>query len=271
MARLSPFLILMLTAGLAFLYLPILTMVAYSFNASRLPTVWGGFSTRWYARLLDDPDVLDAALLSLKIAALSATLATLVGVFAAFALVRYRQFAGRGWFAMLVSAPLAIPEVVTGFASLVLFIYMNEVIGWPARRGFTTVTLVHATLAAAFVTVLVQSRMGALSPDCEDAAADLGGRPFAVFAEITLPMIAPAVVSGWLLAFTLSIDDLVLATFTTGPGSTTLPIFIWSKVKFGMTPEINALATLMIGTVTAGALIAAVMMIRQERRRVDRA
>ncbi|MEO1199136.1 MAG: ABC transporter permease subunit [Pseudomonadota bacterium] len=251
--------------GFAFLYVPLLTMVLFSFNASRLQTVWGGFSTRWYWELVQDPEVIQAAILTVKIAGLSATIATVIGVLSAFALARFQRFGGRGGFSLMVTAPLVVPEVVIGFSSLMLFIYMAEFIGWPARRGFTTITLVHATFATAFVTILVQSRLAGTAREAEDAAADLGARPMAVFLEITIPSILPAVISGWLLAFTLSIDDVVLATFTTGPGSTTLPIYIWSKVKFGVTPEINALASVMIGVVALAALVAALLMSRSRK------
>jgi putrescine transport system permease protein len=235
-----------LTLGLAFLYLPILLLVVYSFNASRLVTVWGGFSTQWYASLFRNQAIMDAAWVTLRIALVSASLATVLGTLAALALVRYRRFPGRTLFTGMVYAPLVMPEVITGLALLLLFV----AIGFD--RGFWTVTLAHTTLTMCFVTVVVQARLVAFDRSLEEAAMDLGATPVQTFFSITLPLIAPAIAAGFLLAFTLSLDDLVIASFTSGPGATTLPMRIYSQVRLGLTPEINALSTLLIGFVAVG-------------------
>jgi len=267
MNRRPVFLITMLCFGFAFFYIPILSMMVYSFNASRLATVWGGFSTKWYVSLLSNRQVLTAAVLSIKIALLSATCATILGTMAGIALARFRRFRGRTVFSGLVTAPLVMPEVITGIASLMLFILMAEWIGWPAQRGFTTVTLAHITFSMVFVTTIVHSRLVQADAAIEEAAMDLGSRPWQVMRDITLPVIAPAILSGWLLAFTISLDDVVITNFTTGPGTTTLPILIWSKVKLGVTPDINALATITVLIVGFGVAIAGWLLNRAEKRR----
>lgn len=268
MKRSPVFLITVLCFGFAFLYIPILSMIVYSFNASRLATVWGGFSTKWYVSLLSNKQVMDALILSLKIAVISATLATILGTMAGIALARFRKFKGRVIFSGLVTAPLIMPEVITGISSLIFFILLAEWIGWPGQRGFTTITLAHITFSMVFVTTIVQARMVQADRAIEEAAMDLGSRPWQVLFDVTLPVISPAILSGWLLAFTISLDDVVITTFTTGPGATTLPLLIWSKVKLGVTPDINALATLMVVTVGLGVIIAGIVLNRAEARRL---
>lgn len=245
-----------LAFGYAFLYIPLVSVVIYSFNDSRLATVWGGFSTRWYGELLRNEQVLDAAFLSLRIAVVTATLATVFGTMAGMALARFRRFRGRTLFTGMITAPLVMPEVITGLSLLLLFVSLQQLIGWPSQRGFSTITIAHTTFAMAYVTVVVQSRLSAMDVSLEEAAMDLGGRPLRVVFDITLPLIAPAMVAGWLLAFTLSLDDLVIASFVSGPGGSTLPMVIFSKVKLGVTPDINALATLFILIVSLGVVIA---------------
>ena len=268
MTRRPVFLISMLAFGFAFLYIPILSMMVYSFNASRLATVWGGFSFKWYVSLLSNQKVIDALLLSLKIALISATFATIIGTMAGIALARFGRFRGRVLFSGLVTAPLIMPEVITGISSLLFFIMLADWIGWPGARGFTTITLAHITFSAVFVTTIVQARMSQFDRAIEEAAMDLGSRPWQVMFDVTLPVIAPAILSGWLLAFTISLDDVVITSFTTGPGSTTLPLLIWSKVKLGVTPDINALATLMVLTVGIGVVAAGIIMNRATRKRL---
>ncbi len=267
MTRRSWFLKLMLGAGLVFFYVPILSMAFYSFNASRLATVWGGFSVKWYASLMRNDQVLEAAWLSLRIALLSATLATVLGTMAGIALARFR-FRGRTFFSGLVTAPLVMPEVITGISMLMLFILMAGWIGWPGTRGFTTVLLAHVTFSMVYVATIVQARMLTADRAIEEAAMDLGARPWQVMRDITLPVISPAILAGWLLAFTISLDDVVITQFTTGPGSTTLPLLIWSKVKLGVTPDINALATLIVLIVGTGVAAAGVLLTRAEARRL---
>jgi putrescine transport system permease protein len=253
--------------GFAFFYIPILSMIVYSFNASRLATVWGGFSTKWYVALFTNDKVIDALILSLKIALVSATIATILGTMSGIVLARYTKFRGRTLFSGLVTAPLIMPEVITGISLLIFFILLGDWIGWPASRGFTTITLAHITFSAVFVTTIVHARMLQADRAIEEAAMDLGSRPWQVMFDITLPVISPAILSGWLLAFTISLDDVVITAFTTGPGSTTLPLLIWSKVKLGVTPDINALATLMVVTVGLGVIAAGIIMNRAEKRR----
>ena len=248
-SRLSRFNSASLTLGLAFLYLPILILVIYSFNGSRLVTVWGGWSLRWYLELFGDRAMVEASWMSLRVAVASATIATLLGTLAAVALSRGERFRGRTLFSGMLYAPLVMPEVITGLSLLLLFVALN------AERGFWTVTIAHTTLTMCFVAVVVQSRLGSLDRSLEEAAMDLGCAPVRAFLSVTLPLIAPAIVAGWMLAFTLSLDDLVIASFTTGPGSATLPIRIYSEVRLGVKPEINAICTLVI------ALIAVVIVI----------
>jgi putrescine transport system permease protein len=263
-----PFLLFTLLAfGYAFLYIPIFSLIVYSFNVSRLVTVWGGFSTRWYGELLHNDQILSAAWLSLRIATMNATLSVVLGTLAAITLVRFGRFRGRTLFSTMVSAPLVMPDVILGLASLLLFVTMEHLIGWPAGRGVTTITLAHITFSAAYVTVVVQSRLTQFDISLEEAAMDLGARPWKVFLVITLPIIAPSLLAGWLLAFTLSLDDLVIASFVAGPGSTTLPMVVYSSVRLGVSPQINALATLIVAIVTFCILIAGWLTRRHEARR----
>ncbi|MBI1172587.1 ABC transporter permease subunit [bacterium] len=267
MRRNSAFLIAVLGFGFAFFYVPILSMIVYSFNASRLATVWGGFSTKWYGALMSNGQVAEALKLSLEIALISSTCATIMGTMAGITLARFTKFRGRTLFSGLVTAPLIMPDVITGISLLIFFILMAQYVGWPAQRGFTTVTLAHITFSMVYVTTIVQSRMLSADRAIEEAAMDLGARPWQVMRDVTLPVISPAILSGWLLAFTISMDDVVITTFTTGPGTTTLPILIWSKVKLGVTPDINALATLIVLTVGICVIGAGVAMNRAEIRR----
>ena len=263
----STFLISAMCFGFAFLYLPILVLVTYSFNSSALATVWGGFSTRWYSALLDNQQIIDAALLSLEIAAISATFATILGTLAGLALTRMRRFKGRFVFTGLIAAPLVMPEVITGLSLLLLFVSLQELIGWPSTRGAGTITIAHITFSMAYVAVIVQAQLASMDESLEEAAMDLGGRPMQVAFDITLPLIAPSMISGWLLAFTLSLDDLVIASFTSGAGASTLPMVIFSKIKLGVTPDINALASIIIGTVTVGIVIASWIILRNDGNR----
>jgi len=242
--------------GYAFLYLPIALLVAWSFNDSRLVTVWGGFSLRWYGELAHDSRFLDAAFLSLKVAASSATLATLLGTLAALALVRFGDFRGRVVFTGLLAAPLVMPEVITGLALLLMFVALEQAVGWPEGRGFITVVLAHTTISMAFVTVVVRARLGQIDPSLEEAAQDLGARPAKAFLAVTLPLILPSLAAGWLLAFTLSLDDVVVSQFVTGPGTTTLPIEVFSSVRLGVSPEINALGSVIVFVVGIGIVVA---------------
>lgn len=255
-----------LCVGLALLYLPILVLVAYSFNASPLVNVWGGFSTAWYSELAHNEKLLDAALLSLEVAVAASTLALVLGTLAAIALVRIARFPGRLLLTGMVNAPLVMPEIITGITQLLLFVSMVQLLGWP-HRGFTTIVLAHVVFCTAYVTITVQSRLSAADRSLEEAAMDLGATPQRAFLEITLPIIAPALVSSWLLCFTLSIDDLVISSFVSGPGADTLPMVIYSKVKLGVSPDVNALATLIIGIVGSCVIAAGVLMRRTERRR----
>lgn len=263
----SAFLLTSMAFGYAFLYLPIVLLVVYSFNESRLVTVWAGFSTQWYRELAANEQVLSAAWLSLRIAAVQATVAVVLGTMGGYAMVRFRGFPGRVLFAGMLTAPLVMPEVITGLSQLLLFISMEQWIGWPSGRGVTTITIAHITFSMAYIAVVVQSRLVGFDRSIEEAAMDLGARPLKTFAVITLPIIAPALVAGWLLAFTLSLDDLVIASFVTGPGATTLPMYIFSSVRLGVSPEINALATIIVGIVATGILVAGVILMRHERRR----
>jgi putrescine transport system permease protein len=261
----SLFRALALILGFAFLYIPIASLIVYSFNASKLVTVWGGFSVKWYGELLRNEQILGAAWLSLRIAALTATLSVVLGTLAGMALARFGPFKGRTLLSGLTTAPLVMPEVITGLSLLLLFVTMEQLIGWPAGRGFTTIVLSHVTFTMAFVTVLVQSRLAQMDDSLEEAAMDLGARPHKVFFLITLPIIFPALLSGWLLAFTLSLDDLVITSFVAGPGSSTLPMVIFSKVRLGVSPDINALATILVAIVAIGVVIAGVVMTRQQK------
>jgi putrescine transport system permease protein len=261
------FRVLALVLGFAFLYVPILSLIVFSFNESRLVTVWGGFSTKWYGALMQNQQILDAAWLSLKVAAVSATLAVVLGTFAGMILARFGPFRGRTLLSGMTTAPLVMPEVITGLSLLLLFVTLEQLIGWPAGRGMTTIIIAHVTFAMAFVTVVVQSRLAQIDESLEEAAQDLGARPAKVFFLITLPIIFPALLSGWLLAFTLSLDDLVIASFVAGPGSSTLPMVVFSKVRLGVSPDINALATILVAVVAVGVVIAGIAMSRQQKLR----
>ena len=253
--------------GYAFLYVPIFLLMLYSFNENRLVTVWSGFSTKWYGELLENTQLLDAAYLSLKVAAISASFAVVLGTLAGLALARFGRFRGRMLFGGMITAPLVMPEVITGLSLLLLFVALEGLIGWPDGRGVTTITIAHTTFTMAYVAVIVQSRLSSMDDSLEEAAMDLGARPAKVFFVITLPIISPAIVSGWLLAFTLSLDDLVIASFVSGPGSTTLPMVIFSSVRLGVSPQINALATVIVLLVATGIFIATLVLARQERQR----
>jgi len=235
--------------GLAFLYLPILVLVIYSFNVSRLVTVWAGWSTRWYAELLNDRAILDAAWVTLRVAVLSATAATVLGTLAAIALTRLGRFRGRLLFSGMLYAPLVMPEVIIGLSLLLLFVAAG------VDRGFWTIAIAHSTLTMCFVAVIVQSRLLQLDRSLEEAALNLGCPPLRTFFSVTLPLLVPALVSGWMLAFTLSLDDLVVASFTTGPGATTLPIRIYSEIRLGVKPEINAICTVMLAVVAVALIV----------------
>ena len=261
----SRFIFSVLSFGYAFLYIPLISVVFYSFNASSLATVWGGFSTRWYGELFRNEQVLDALFLSIKIAVTSATAATILGTMSGLALARFGRFRGRTLFSGMISSPMVMPEVITGLSLLLLFVTLQELTGWPGQRGFSTVAIAHITFSMAYVAVIVQSRLVAMNESLEEAAMDLGGRPLRVVFDITLPLIAPAMIAGWLLSFTLSLDDLVIASFVSGPGSTTLPMLIFSKVKLGVSPDINALATLIIAAVSFGVAIAWIVMRRSTK------
>ncbi len=250
MNRLSPFNVVSLTLGFVFLYIPMLILVIYSFNASKLVTVWAGFSTQWYGELFRNEAFLDAAWVTLRVAVISSTIATVLGTMAAYVLVRGGRFFGRTLFSGMIYAPLVMPEVITGLSLLLLFI------GIGLDRGVLTIVLAHTTFSMCFVSVVVSSRLVTFDRSLEEAALDLGASAFDAFRLVTLPIIAPAVISGWLLAFTLSLDDLVIASFTAGPSATTLPMKIWSSVRLGVSPEINALSTILIGLVTLGVVAA---------------
>lgn len=255
-----------LCLGFAFLYLPMILMVVYSFNESRLVTVWSQFSVKWYVELFNDTRMLQAALTSLKLAVISATFAVLLGTLAAIVITRIGRFRGKSLFQMLMTAPLVMPEVITGLSLLLLFVALKQFFGWPEGLGMTTLWIAHVTFTSAFTTVVVSSRLREVDNTIEEAARDLGAPPIKVFFVITLPIIAPALVSAWLLAFTLSIDDLVISSFVAGPGATTLPMVVFSSVRLGVSPKINALATIVIGIVSLGILIAGWFMYRSEKK-----
>jgi putrescine transport system permease protein len=252
--------------GIALLYVPILVLIGYSFNASPLVNVWGGFSMTWYGELLHNQELLQAALLSLEVAVAASSGAVVLGTLAAIALVRFDRFPGRLLLTGMVDAPLVMPEIITGITQLLLFVSMVHVFGWP-HRGFTTIVLSHITFCSAYVAVTVQSRLQSADRSLEEAAMDLGSGPARAFLEITLPIIAPAVVSSWLLCFTLSIDDLVISSFVAGPGASTLPMVIYSKVKLGVSPDVNALASLIVCAAGICIVTAGQLMARSDRRR----
>jgi putrescine transport system permease protein len=265
--RVSPLLISILCVGLAVLYIPILVLIGYSFNASSLVSVWGGFSTAWYTQLMHNDQVLDAAWLSLEIGVLVSSGAVILGTLAAIALVRFKVFPGRLLLTGMVNAPLVMPEIITGITQLLLFVSMLHVFGWP-HRGFNTIVIAHIAFCTAYVTITVQSRLQSADRSLEEAAMDLGAGPVRAFWDTTLPGIAPALASSWLLSFTLSLDDLVISSFVSGPGASTLPMVIFSKVKLGVSPDVNALASLIICAVGACVLLAGYLMRRAERQRV---
>jgi putrescine transport system permease protein len=266
MRTFSRFNVASVTLGLAFLYAPILLLVIYSFNESKLVTVWGGWSTRWYGALLQDEAMLDAAWTTLRLALISASVATVLGTMAAVALVRFGRFKGRSLFSGMIYAPLVMPDVITGLSLLLLFVALG------VARGFWTIVLAHITFSMCYVAIVIQSRLSTFDRSLEEAAQDLGCRPFKTFLVITLPIILPAVVAGWMLGFTLSLDDLVIASFTTGPGATTLPMKIYSQVRLGVTPEVNAVCTILIALVATGVVIASIVSRRREleRQRAER-
>jgi putrescine transport system permease protein len=261
----SRFLTIMLSLGLAFFYVPMILLILYSFNYSKLVPVWGGWSLRWYEVLFQSQDVWNAVSLSLQIAVINATVATVLGMLAALAMVRFGRFRGRTLFGGMLVAPLVMPEVITGLSLLVFFISLNQLFGWPADRGFTTITIAHITFSMAYVAVTIQARLTGMGQLLEEAAADLGAKPFKVLTAITIPRLTPALISGWLLAFTLSLDDLVIASFVTGPGANTLPILIFSRIRVGLRPDINALATIMILVIAICVAIAAILLFRQQK------
>lgn len=265
MNRNSRFILSILAFGYAFLYIPLVLVVIYSFNDSRIATVWGGFSTRWYGELFRNEQILESAFLSLRVALTSATLATILGTMAGLVMARFGRFRGRTLFSGMVTSPMVMPEVITGLSLLLLFIALQQLTGWPGQRGFSTITIAHTTFSLAYVAIIVQSRLSSMDESFEEAAMDLGGTPLRVALDITLPLIAPAMAAGWLLAFTLSLDDLVIASFVSGPGASTLPMYIFSKVKLGVSPDINALATLIIAVVTFGLILAWLALRRAER------
>src|SRR5579871_5271393 len=265
--RFSPVLFCVLSFGVAVLYIPILVLIGYSFNASPLVNVWGGFSTEWYRKLIHNRQVLEAALLSLEVAVCASTAAVVLGTLAAISLVRFARFRGRLLLTGMVNAPLVMPEIITGITQLLLFVSMLQTFSWP-HRGFTTIVISHVAFCTAYVTITVQSRLQTADRSLEEAAMDLGSSPARAFIEITLPIIAPALVSSWLLSLTLSLDDLVISSFVSGPGASTLPMVIYSKVKLGVSPDVNALASLIICFVGACVLAAGYLMRRAERQRL---
>ena len=265
--KLSPFLKIMLLLGLLFLYIPIVSLVVYSFNDSKLVTVWGGFSTKWYVSLFQNEQIISAVELSVQIALASAAAAVTLGTIAGFVLARFKRFPGSSLFAGMMTAPMVMPEVITGLSMLLLFISMQQLIGVPAERGFFTIWVGHTTLCMAYVAVVVRSRLLEIDQSLEDAAMDLGARPLKIFFVITLPLVAQAIASGFLLSVTLSLDDLVMTAFLSGPGSTTLPQVIFSKVRLGLNPEINALASITVLVVGVLVIVANYLMLNSQRKR----
>lgn len=259
--RLTKFNFAALFIGFLFLYLPIVLLVIFSFNESKLVTVWGGFSTKWYAALLENDGLKNAAWVTIKVAIVSSTIATLLGTVAGLVMARFGKFRGRTLFSGMIYAPMVMPEVITGLSLLLMFVAIS------VDRGITTITIAHITFSMCYVAVVVQSRLVTFDHSLEEAAMDLGATPFGTFFQVTLPVVLPAVLSGWLLSFTLSLDDLVIASFTSGPGATTLPMKIYSQVRLGVTPEINAVSTIIIGLVSAGVIIASLIAKRQEVQR----
>ena len=262
----------MLAFGFAFLYLPILSMIGFSFNASRLVTVWDSVHSptlKWYVALFQNRQIMDAAWLSVRIGLMNASAAMVLGTMAGFVLVRFGRFRGRGLLATLTTAPLVLPEIITGLSLLLLFVAMEQLIGWPARRGVATITIAHISFSVAYVAIIVRARLVGFDESLEEAALDLGARPAQVFRRITLPLISPALLSGWLLSFTLSWDDVVISQFVAGPGSSTLPMVIFSKVRLGVSPDVNALATLMVSLVAIGVVVSSLFLQHRERLRTQ--
>ncbi len=264
---LSPFVLVCMVLGFVFLYAPIVMLIVFSFNASRLVTVWAGFSTKWYGELLHDDQVLCAAYLSFRIAFMNGIFSVILGTMAAFALVRFGRFWGRSILIQSVSSRLVLPDVILGLSILLLFVSTRSIIGWPEQRGVMTILISHVTFSSAYVAIVVQSRLAGLDRTYEEAAFDLGAPPFAVFRTITLPLIAPSLVAGFLLAFILSFDDLVIASFASGPSATTLPMVIFSKVRLGISPEVNALATIIVVVVALGVVFAGRLLQQQDTQR----
>jgi putrescine transport system permease protein len=267
MMRGRVFLLAGASVGFLLLYVPLLVLVIFSFNKSKLVSVWGGFSARWYGELFQNEAVLNAALVSLQVAVLAATIGTALGTVIGYVLARFGRFRLRLLLTGMATAPIVMPEVVTGISLLLMFIAMEQFLGWPAGRGILTIVIAHSTFALAYAAVVVQARLTDFDRSIEEAAQDLGGRQPWIFLEITLPVIAPAVISGWLLTFTLSFDDLVIASFVSGPGSTTLPQLIFSKVRLGVSPDINALGTIIVGVVALGVILGSWQLRRSERQR----
>jgi len=259
---------LVLAAGLVFLYLPMLLLIIYSFNESRLVTVWSGWSTKWYGELMRDQQMLGAIWMSLRIAFFSAWASLVLGVLAGVALTRLGAFRGKTLLGTMITAPLVIPEVITGLSLLLLFVALGQLIGWPSQRGMATIWIAHVTFCTAYVTLIVAGRLSEFDRSLEEAALDLGATPLQTFFRITLPIISPALVAAWLLAFTLSLDDLVIASFVTGPGASTLPIVVFSSVRLGVSPKVNALATILIVVVSTGVLSSWWLMRRYQRRQM---
>ena len=268
--RRSFFVPTVLAFGFAFLYVPILSMMFFSLNNSKLVTVWDAANSptfKWYGELFANRQIMGAAWLSIRIAAVNATGAAVLGTLVGLVLSRFGSFKGRTLLSVMTTAPLVMPEVITGLSLLLLFVALEQVIGWPSGRGVTTITIAHITFSMSYVAVIVQSRLASFDESLEEAAMDLGARPPRVFRSITLPLIFPAILSGWLLAFTLSWDDLVISQFVAGPGSTTLPMVIFSKVRLGVSPDVNALATIMVLVVATGVVFSAIFMQRREKQR----
>jgi putrescine transport system permease protein len=268
MIRFSKFNLGALIFGYGFLYVPILYLIVYSFNDSRIIGVWAGFSTRWYAKLFQDDALIRAVLNSFEIAAIVATLAVALGTMAAIVMVRFKRFRGKTLFSGLISAPLVMPEVITGLALLLMFVTLERAIGWPSERGMLTIIIAHITLTMSYVYLVIQARLIDFDKSLEEAAMVLGAKPSAVFFKITLPLIFPSLLAGWLLAFALSLDDVVIASFLAGPGATTLPILVFSSVRTGVTPELNALATIIVGIVSIGILISGLIMHRRAAKKI---
>ena len=255
-----------LVLGFLFLYLPMATLVVFSFNHSRLPSHWGGFSLEWYAKLADDSEIINGLWLSFKIALLSASGSVVLGTMAAFSLVKYKRFFGRTLFSGMVSAPLVMPEVIQGLSLLLMLVAIQRAIGFP-ERGLVTIWLGHLMIGLSYATVVVKARLQTLNPQLEEAAMDLGARPWQVFTLVTLPMIAQSLLAAWLLTFSLSLDDVVVSAFLSGPGATTMPLVIFSRARLGLDPSVNAVATVIIVAVAIGVAIASILIARNERRR----